>query len=174
LEFPSTFFFFLSFPVLKEDSSFSAGDEDEEEWFEKERPQRPVRKSAVVRSHEEVFFFFPCFFFFSALKKQGMLYSTNDDAPHAPVYRGDLSLAIESAGSSLSPTILSRKNVGSPVPEPPKLKKVTASARKRARAPLPALPPGERQQKKMFCYILTKKNANKILQRRKWKTLWEI
>ena len=153
------FFLFL----FAEDSSFSAGEEDEEEWLE-HRP--PVRKSAVQKSHEEVsflfFFYFPSFFFstsvlFSQLfctNPQGMLYSSSHEpvTPRAPSYQGDLSLALEAAGSSLSPAILRRSSSapsGSPVPEPPRLKDVTASARKRARPPLPQAPPPDSSEKKV-------------------------
>ncbi len=118
-------------------------DEDEEEWFggfvlssvffvtvrffpaDEARSQRSIRKTAVVRAHEE-----------------GMLYSAQDEFPRAR--RGDLSLALESAGSSMSPSILKRENKAAGKPEPPKVKEVTAAnaaARKRSRPPpAPAAP----------------------------------
>ena len=89
--------------------------------------QRVTRKTAVVRAHEE-----------------GMLYSSQDEFPKTR--RGDFALALESAGSSHSPAILNRQRSAS-VPEPPMIKEVTGSARKRSRPPLPQIPPDSAEKK---------------------------
>jgi hypothetical protein len=67
-----------------------------------------------------------------------MLYSAQDEFPKPQ--RGDLSLALETAGSSMSPAILTREPRTPGPPEPPKVKEVSsggASQRKRARPPPP-------------------------------------